>query len=380
MTCHNWIHTEQGPRKVNDLIGKPFTAVFEGRSYTAAGLAKSGFKKAFTIYTDRGYELSIADHHSLLVEVGRKQRFRRINGRMQRSGHDRNLEWVKGSSLQVGCSLVLANHVRSSIWGGHGSFNEGWLVGSLVGDGGYNPEKYSAYLRFWGEQKAWMAEHALELVKALPFDGPRPIELSKPRSEGNGQITVASRALDQLVDSLLMPGSKASLPMLEYSSSRFHRGFLRGLFDADGSVQGSVEKGVSVRLSQSNLERLKVVQRMLARLGVISSIYVDRRKAHKRRLPDGKGGSNLYECRAQHELVVSRTNLVTFMEQVGFLDNDKAKRLSTGVLDRKRGHYAERFTAKVVSIEEHSPETAYDCPADEEHCLDVNGIGARCCP
>ncbi|MFN9943570.1 MAG: LAGLIDADG family homing endonuclease, partial [bacterium] len=73
------------------------------------------------------------------------------------------------------------------------------------------------------------------------------------------------------------PGRKAITPEIERASSSFYRAFLRGLFDADGSVQGGQEKGVSIRLAQSNASTLEAAQRMLARLGIISTLYRNRR-------------------------------------------------------------------------------------------------------
>ena len=65
---------------------------------------------------------------------------------------------------------------------------------------------------------------------------------------------------------------------LEESSSEFYKGFLQGWFDADGSVQGNTKKGVSVRLSSSSQFALHVAQRMLARLGIIATVYKNRRE------------------------------------------------------------------------------------------------------
>ncbi|MGR6747869.1 LAGLIDADG family homing endonuclease, partial [Aeromonas veronii] len=76
-------------------------------------------------------------------------------------------------------------------------------------------------------------------------------------------------------------------PAMEATSSDFHRGLLRGLFDADGSVQGAQDKGVSVRLTQADVEQLQAVQRMLARLGIASTIYRHHHPAGLQRLPDG---------------------------------------------------------------------------------------------
>lgn len=96
----------------------------------------------------------------------------------------------------------------------------------------------------------------------------------------------------------MKPGAKTLTEAMERGSSAFYRGFLRGLFDADGSVQGGREEGVSIRLSQSNLETLQAVQRMLLRLGVVSRIYRERRPTILRTLPDGRGGgANIAPCR-----------------------------------------------------------------------------------
>ena len=75
----------------------------------------------------------------------------------------------------------------------------------------------------------------------------------------------------------MAPGAKTITPALEQCSSDFCRAFLRGLFDADGSVQGTTAKGVSVRLAQSDLATLEAAQRMLLRLGIASTIYRNRR-------------------------------------------------------------------------------------------------------
>ena len=108
---------------------------------------------------------------------------------------------------------------------------------------------------------------------------------------GRGEYRLALGALKHLAEAHGMrPRAKHITPAIERRSSAFHRAFLRGLFDADGSVQGTQAKGVSVRLSQSNRDDLLAVQRMLLRLGIASTIYSDRRDAGPRELPDGSGG------------------------------------------------------------------------------------------
>ena len=116
--------------------------------------------------------------------------------------------------------------------------------------------------------------------------------------EGRGECRLASAALRDLAFELgAAPGRKTITPQMEAESSDFCCGLLRGLFDADGSVQGSQDKGVSIRLTQSDLRLLEAAQRMLLRLGINSTIYRERHAEGRKTLPDGKGGQREYAQR-----------------------------------------------------------------------------------
>ena len=111
---------------------------------------------------------------------------------------------------------------------------------------------------------------------------------------------MASAAVRHLAhDFGMRPGHKTITPDVEKSSSDFAVGFLRGLFDSDGSVQGAQTKGVSVRLAQSDLPLLQAAQRMLLRLGIVATLYQNRRPAQVRAMPDGHGALKDYATRAQ---------------------------------------------------------------------------------
>ena len=173
-------------------------------------------------------------------------------------------------------------------------------------------------------------------------------------------------------------GRKAVTSKLEQGSSRFCRGFLRGLFDADGSVQGGQVKGVSVRLAQSDLARLEAAQRMLLRLGIVSTIY-GRRAAGTKLLPDGKGGRKTYPIRAQHELVISGDNVGQFADQVGFADDAKAAKLSRLLAGYSRRLNREPFVARVLSVAPDGEEDVFDASVENAHAFDANGFMAHNC-
>ena len=108
-------------------------------------------------------------------------------------------------------------------------------------------------------------------------------------------------------------------------------GLLRGLFDADGSVQGTQDKGVSVRLTQADEALLQAAQRMLLRLGIASTIYRERRPARSAAdCPTDRAAIASTRPRPLHELVISGDNLAVFADRIGFADDAKAERLADG--------------------------------------------------
>lgn len=377
VTKDTWIHTAEGPRQVADLINTPYQAVINGKTYAATGFWKTGDKAVFKVTTDRGYELRLTENHQVLVEVTRKQR---LGG-----GYNVRQEWVETKDLKAGDKLVLNDLSETLVaWGNQaqGEFNRGWLLGQMVGNGGYNPEKYPGYVRFWGDAQAQMAQQALayaEYVCAVATRGCREYDLSVSVNEHNQTRQIASVRLDRLAEGLIAPESKNLLPALEQQSSRFYQGFIQAFFDADGTVIGDRNKGRSVRLSQANLATLKTVQRMLARLGIAATIYENRNAEGLRPMPDGNGGVKDYWCQTVHELAISKDNINRYAERIGFSKPDKAEKLAAFIGESKRAPYKERFTAAVQSIEADGVESVYDCTVADAHCFDANGIIAHNC-
>ena len=322
ITQDTWILTDCGPKQVKELIGNSFTAIVNNEKYNSSkdGFWSTGIKDVYEITTDRGQKIKLTNNHKLLKEYKRRVKF---GGSGNGFNYDR--DYVEVKDLKIGDKLVLHNH-RGNSWNGEGSFNEGWLLGEIVGDGGYNPEKYKTYLRFWGYERESIAKLAVEICRDIFNDLRSDFDL---RSDSvNSTIDVATNKLDRICNNLIEVGSKDFLPKLEQMSSKFIRGFIRGLFDADGTVIFNKQKGSSVRLAQSNLHKLEVVQRMLSRLGIISTIYKFRRNEKETLLPNGKGGMSLYNTKAQHELVITKDNIELFVDLIGFHDLQKEEKVN----------------------------------------------------
>jgi ribonucleoside-diphosphate reductase alpha chain len=229
------------------------------------------------------------------------------------------------------------------------------------------------------------AAQGVDGVMTASLDAARSL---KHRADFTGWIAVAGRdeyrlALGEVkriaLELGMAPGCKAITAELERQSSAFYAGFLRGFFDADGSVHGAQEKGISIRLAQSDLARLEAVQRMLLRLGIASAIYQERRPAGSRLLPDGKGGRRAYDCAADHELAIAGDDIGVFAERIGFADTDKSARLRGVTEAYRRSPNRERFTAEVTAIDADGEADVFDAEIPGINAFDANGIYVHNC-
>ncbi|MBV8537598.1 MAG: ribonucleoside reductase, partial [Alphaproteobacteria bacterium] len=375
VTGNTWVHTTDGPRQVTDLLGKPSTVLVNGGGHQTAaeGFFSTGRKPILKLRTREGYALKLTADHPVLRIIG-QTRYRVAT------------QWTKAGDLQPGDRIALNQHRRALSWPGRYGEAEGYLIGLLVGDGTLKSDK--AVLSVWRRRRVingndeadgvgGVMEAALAAARTLPHrsDFAGWIEV-----QGRNEFRLALGAVRRLAGELGMsPGNKAITPIIERESSDFYRGFLRGLFDTDGTVLGSQEKGISVRLAQSDVNRLEAVQRMLLRLGIASTIYRDRRPPGQRLLPDGKGGQKLYECNADHELVISGDNASLFATKIGFADTAKQSRLQSLIAAYRRVPNRERFAAEVMAIEADGVEDVFDVQVPGVNAFDANGLIVHNC-
>src|SRR5690348_12497201 len=374
VTADTWVQTSAGPRQVRDLVGQAFAARVDGKDHATGteGFFHTATKPVLSLATEEGYRLRLTSDHQV----------RRVTHLTRWS---LETEWCAAGNLNPGDKVLLNDHRANAQWNGALTAEQGYLLGLMVGDG--TLKRDTAILSVWSLAAAVNASANCG-ARALMDEALRCAETLPHRSDfsgwseipGRGEFRLKSAALRDIAFGLGMaPGDKTITPALEKASSEAYRGFLRGFFDADGSVQGSQIKGVSVRLAQSDLPRLEAVQRMLLRLGIPSRIYRDRRVAGETMLPDGKGGRRAYATQPQHELVIAGESLMRFRDLIGFADSDKAARLKVALAAYRRGLNHARFVATVASLEADGVEDVFDVQVPGINTFDGNGLHAHNC-
>jgi ribonucleoside-diphosphate reductase alpha chain len=158
------------------------------------------------------------------------------------------------------------------------------------------------------------------------------------------------------------------------------KGFLQGLFTADGTVRDNPRSNSAwVALTSKSESLLKQVQVLLLNLGIKSMIF-DRSRLPREGLFSylTKGGElkSYSSDGILYELGIFGENRERFRLNIGFLDEKKTKRLN----DVRFKNFHERiFEEKIASIETAGVKEVYDLTEPFTHSMIVNGIVIHQC-
>ena len=362
VTADTLVYTDEGLITMGELYStqKDFDAVVDARygyenTFHASSKAfKTGVKKVFKLMTKEGYTLRATADHKIMTPNG----------------------YVPLGDLKRGDKVHILN--RKGGFGTKGSLKLGRTLGWLVGDGHINKYANRVVLSFFGEEQTlapMFAEYVNEFAAPLTNSDRKNYEVSAVAIKGRAETRVGSERFYHVAEEYGLTENKLQVPeQIFKGSENMQRGFLQALFSADGTVLDNPNGGIDVRLTSVSLEMLEDIQRLLINFGIASRIYLNRRKAQKRMLPDGKGGLKEYQCQAYHELNISKQNVAVFAEQIGFLQEAKQQKLENAIGLLQRGFMAESFTARVKDIVAEGEEEVFDITVPGPHSFVANSI------
>jgi len=364
------VMTNRGLVQIVDLVGSPFNVAVDRRFNTTVltrattfkGAFKTGTKEVFTLKTSEGYTLRLTGDHQVMTSDG----------------------WKEAQHLEVGDLLHLAN--TEGMFGQRGGADAGMLAGWVTGDGCLLAEDgNSPRLYFYGADHH-LVDQMLDATERLT--GSRPsVSTYVANDRKHFECAALREHLGQVIE------DKFRTPEFVWQGTEeCQRSYLSALFSADGSVGGNREKGAYVRLHSSKLDLLRDVQTLLLNFGIACCIYEERRPAGYRDLPDGRGGYKTYLCEADHDLHISKENMIQFHERIGFIHQDKQAKLAftiesqvaqigvRGASGRPgRGFFKEPFTARFESLVLDGVEDVFDMTVPEIHSFVANGLVVHNC-
>ncbi len=368
VTGDTLISTKDGLFKAEELCedGADLDIIVDGRLSDdkikeASNVFRTGEKDVYRLETKEGYEIRLTKDHKMMTDEG----------------------WREVQDIEAGDEVHIVN--QETEFGEDGSLEKGLVLGWVVGDGQIKKSEERVTLHFYDNDTEISEKYAgfvNDIIREAKGNGDYEVGVQDIKRDEDSvkEQRVRSARLYEITERYGLNENKFQVPDKVFKSSKpTAKGFLRALFTADGSVQGSNEKGVSVRLSSSDLNLLKEVQQLLLGFGISSKIYEERRKEGKHDSPDGKGGTKRYDIKSQHDLVISKENLHQFNDEIGFLREDKNEKLEELIDGYNRGPYSEKFKATVESIELDGHEDVYDLNEPDTHSFIGNGFVIHNC-
>jgi intein/homing endonuclease len=344
-----YIMTAEGPRQIIDLVDNPFVAVVDSNPYLAPfGSWNTGYKDLYKISTKEGFEIKLTDNH--LIQ------------RLDNS-------WLSiDIGLQAGDQIVINDQSQVFFnWKGQGTYTEGYLAGIFVGDGYFSGHHANACVHEKDNGYQGILKHGEDCVSDIDR-----------RTDAKGWRKKKDREVHELTIGTWIKNfgitnteTKTITKQVEQASKEFYIGFLKGLFDADGTVIDT-EKNKDIRLPQSSFELLQATQRMLLRLGIYSTINIHRKEDEIHTIQGRK-----VNAKKSWYLKISKDSVVQYYETIGFEHTEKAKKLKKLVKDNT--FYSTNFIATISSIEYIGKSDVYDVNVQEKHAVDANGIMAHNC-
>jgi ribonucleoside-diphosphate reductase alpha chain len=311
----------------------------------------------YRVVTKDGYEINATEWHDFYTARGK----------------------IKLKDLRPGDELLIQS--GKGQFGGCGDADLGQLLGLLTGDGHFTnrgKEQQAAVVNLWGQDRNYAAAIVTYINTLIAgwSRAPRGYRVSAVSVPERNLIMIRSVILARVLQQYgFTAQTKLQVPEIVWrGNEECVKGYLRGLFQADGTVNISGHDGTScsVRLASSYASLLKDVQVLLANFGVFCRV-LKRRTAGNRVLPDGKGGHREYPCSADYELIIDGESRESFMAEIGFITDAKNAKYRTWV-EGKALKKSQRFTSRVAEIEYVGSQPVFDTTQEDGNTVIFNGL------
>jgi len=312
----------------------------------------------YRVVTKAGYEIKATKWHDFYTTRGK----------------------IKLKDLKPGDELLIQSGVGQ--FGGCGSGELGVLLGLLTGDGHFTNRgkgEQAAVVNLWGSDRD-LSDPVVAYVNAMIAgwsDRARNYRVSAVAIPERNLVMIRSVLLTRVLYEMygINPSLKTAVPDIVWRGNEdCVKGYLRGLFQSDGTVNisGHGSMTCSVRLASSVPSLLKDVQMLMANLGIFARIY-KRRGAGQRMPPDGKGGKRAYDCKADYELVIDGESRDLFMDEVGFLTETKNSKYREWTVG-KALNKSQSFTSRITEITYVGREAVFDTTQADRNSVIFNGL------
>ncbi len=246
------------------------------------------------------------------------------------------------------------------------------LLGWLVGDGSFSGNAISAIYGSPEDREAVLPQHR-GLFSRL--NGGREPKISI-QENGTAQLRLSRRALASFFDALGLKLVKAAERDVPWSvlqaPTDIVSAFLRGLFDADGTVVNQSAKATRyVGLGSRSVDLLRSVQTLLSSLGIASRIYANAKSGPSGFTDTGHDGvQRADESAVGYDLRIVGEGIDRFAALIGFQLPSKAARLQEVAPAAK---YRKARISRLVRRDDDGFALTYNLSEPKNHSYIVQG-------
>ena len=219
-------------------------------------------------------------------------------------------------------------------------YNLGRLLGWLVGDGTIRRSpRQTQYLLYFCHQDIPLAHYFAEQLGGVAVG--IHANNGSPNNTKTATVNIPVRLMPKRYETKdELDADLFNMPLETV------RGYLRGLFSADGTVDK-----YTIVLSQSNENRLQIVQKLLLHFGVVCTVSLRSEAGTYNWVKNGAVVATGPK-KANYILTISGWNCNKFMEEIGFDVEAKTERLSKQVFTRSAKPYkAESYCVAIESVQ-----------------------------
>ncbi len=368
VTADTRLHTRYGMVRIGDLYDARLDiqatvdkrALDEGMGTTVREAVPAFMTAAsadvYRVTTKDGFEIKATEWHDFYTTRGK----------------------IKLKDLKPGDELLVQS--GKGQFGGCGEEELGVLLGLITGDGHFTNRggKTAAIIDLWGDDRAYAQQltgYINTMIRGWSHNR-RQYEVTAVAVPERNLLQIRSVLLARMLLEFFgfSAKSKTQVPETVWRGNEACvRGYLRGLFQSDGTVQRDDKNAYcTIRLASSQQSLLKDVQMLLANFGIFCRV-LKRRAAGPRLLPDGKGGKKLYDCKDDYELIIGSGSRDRFMEEIGFIGTAKNQKYHQWKAQHPTA-YAEKFVSAIASIEHVGREAVFDTTQSDRNNLIFNGL------
>lgn len=355
------IYTDRGLIRAKDLFDsqQKFQVASDsrfghtGHMLESSTVFKTGTKKVYRLTTKEGFSIRATADHRIMTPHG----------------------WQELQDLTPGDQIHILN--RKGGFGTQGSLELGRTIGMVVGDGAITHGDKTVGIGFYDDKRELaplFSGYIQDIVAGEQYKNRK--YTTNVRHEHAHRDAVSSVRLYRIFERLGITEDKYVVPECVWQGTEdMQRGYLQGLFAADGHFAGNLEKGGAVRLTSVRKDLLESVQQLLLNFGIVATLYSDRRNGETTTTIHGIE----YPCQILHELHMGGMNLAMFCHEIGFMNTTRQQKLEDYLQSKMRRPNRAKFYATVTAVEFDGIEDVYDLTVPVTHAFIGNGVVLHNC-